>query len=204
MASKDCGTNTDNMKANRPEERNLSRKRSSALEASYSLSSWDKDCNWGGKWLWCAETACCDLFFDEPSGARNHSTLCSAMVHFLADYCKTLRKNNEESAQNKLHETSQDNELNTRLEKRIMRLLTNSATKLVVSVSSTGSELLLSVSEERRGFNRVNVVTLLIWSTSCTTEIRNSDVDSWAALGCTGSKVIWKSQKTCPDSVTTL
>lgn len=42
-------------------------------------------------------------------------------------------------------------ELNTRLEKRIMRrLLTNSATKLVVSVSSTGSELLLSVSEKRK------------------------------------------------------
>lgn len=92
------------------------------------------------------------MFFDEPSGASNHSTLCSVMVHFLADYCKTLRKNNEKSAQNKLHrrQVKTMRVLNTRLEKRIMRLLTNSATKLVVSVSSTGSELLLSVSEKRK------------------------------------------------------
>lgn len=128
------------------------RKRLSTLEASYSLSSWDKDCNSGRKLLWCAKTACCNLFFDEPSGASNHSTLCSVMVRFLADYCKTLRKNNEKSAQNKLHrrQVKTMRVLNTRLEKRIMRLLTNSATKLVVSVSSTGSELLLSVSEKRK------------------------------------------------------
>lgn len=67
--------------------------------ALYPASTWDwgniqyKVCNCGRKWLCCVQrqaTACYNLFHNEPLGASNHSTACSVMVHFLADYCKTL------------------------------------------------------------------------------------------------------------------